>query len=30
LMVVHIILHWSWIKHYFKSMFGTSNETYTQ
>ena len=21
LMVVHIILHWSWIKHYFKSLF---------
>jgi hypothetical protein len=30
LMVVHIILHWGWIKRYFKSMFGTSNETYTQ
>jgi hypothetical protein len=29
LMVVHIILHWGWIKRYFKSMFGTSNETCT-
>jgi len=24
LMVVHIILHWNWIKSYCKSMFGTS------
>jgi len=22
LMVVHIILHWTWIKCYFKSLFG--------
>jgi hypothetical protein len=24
LMVVHIILHWSWIKNYFKSLLGFS------
>ena len=24
LMVVHIILHWGWIKNYFKSLLGTS------
>jgi hypothetical protein len=24
LMVVHIILHWSWVKTYFKAMFGHS------
>ena len=23
LIMVHIILHWNWIKCYFKSMFGT-------
>lgn len=27
LMVVHIILHWSWIKNYFKSLFGFSRKT---
>jgi len=26
LMVVHIILHWSWIKNYFKSLPGISRE----
>ena len=26
LMVVHIILHWSWIKNYFKSLFGLSQK----
>jgi len=25
LIVVHIILHWSWIKNYFKSLFGFSS-----
>ena len=24
LMLVHLILHWTWIKCYFKSIFGTS------
>jgi hypothetical protein len=27
LMVVHIILHWGWIKSYFKSLFGLSRKT---
>lgn len=27
LMVVHIILHWSWIKAYFKSLLGFSRKT---
>ncbi len=27
LMVVHIILHWSWIKNYFKSLLGFSQKT---
>jgi len=27
LMVVHIILHWTWIKNYFKSLFGISQKT---
>lgn len=27
LMVVHIILHWTWIKSYFKSLFGVSQKT---
>ncbi len=27
LMVVHIILHWGWIKSYFKSLFGFSRKT---
>ncbi len=26
LIVVHIILHWSWIKNYFKSLLGISRE----
>ncbi|MHC4601808.1 MAG: DUF4405 domain-containing protein [Planctomycetota bacterium] len=26
-MVVHIILHWSWIKNYFKSLLGFSRQT---
>jgi len=26
LMVVHIILHWSWIKNYFKSLVGISRK----
>ena len=26
LMVVHIILHWDWIKNYFKSLFGFSRK----
>jgi len=26
LMVVHIILHWSWIKNYFKSLVGLSRK----
>jgi len=26
LIVVHIILHWSWIKNYFKSLLGVSRE----
>ena len=26
LIVVHIILHWSWIKNYFKSLFGISRK----
>jgi hypothetical protein len=35
LIIVHIILHWAWIKRYFKSMFTTSyvnqnDETCTQ
>jgi len=29
LMVVHIILHWSWIKSYFKSLLGFSQKTTT-
>ena len=27
LMVVHIILHWGWIKNYFKSLFGFLRKT---
>jgi len=27
LMVVHIILHWSWLKNYFKSLLGFSRKT---
>jgi len=27
LMVVHIILHWGWIKNYFKSLLGLSQKT---
>jgi len=27
LMIVHIILHWSWIKAYFKSLLGFSRKT---
>ena len=27
LMVVHIILHWTWIKNYFKSLLGLSGKT---
>lgn len=27
LMIVHIILHWSWIKSYFKSLFDFSQKT---
>jgi len=27
LMVVHIILHWTWIKCYFKSLFGCSGKS---
>jgi|SRR3989304_4267375 len=27
LMVVHIILHWGWIKNYIKSFFGISKKT---
>jgi hypothetical protein len=27
LIVVHIILHWSWIKNYLKSLFGLSRKT---
>ena len=27
LMVVHIILHWTWIKSYFKSLLGISGRT---
>jgi hypothetical protein len=27
LMVVHIVLHWGWIKSYFKSLFGFSLRT---
>ena len=27
LMVLHIILHWGWIKNYFKSLFGFSRKT---
>jgi len=27
LMVVHIILHWTWIKNYFKSLLGLSQES---
>jgi len=27
LMTVHIILHWSWIKNYFKSLFDFSQKT---
>ena len=30
LMVVHIILHWTWIKNYFKSLFGISQKTTTR
>lgn len=26
LIVVHIILHWGWIKNYFKSLFGASRK----
>lgn len=26
LMIVHIILHWSWIKNYFKSLLGHSQQ----
>jgi len=26
LIVAHIVLHWSWIKNYFKSLLGTSRE----
>ena len=26
LMVLHVILHWSWIKNYFKSMFNLSRK----
>ena len=28
-MVIHIILHWSWIKNHFKSLFGISRKTAT-
>jgi len=27
LMVVHIVLHWNWIKNYFKSLFAFSRKT---
>jgi len=27
LMVVHLILHWSWLKNYFKSLLGFSRKT---
>jgi hypothetical protein len=27
LMFVHIVLHWGWIKNYFKSLFGFSQKT---
>ncbi len=27
LMTVHIILHWTWLKNYFKSLFGFSQKT---
>ena len=30
LMVVHIILHWNWIKCYFKSLLGSSGKTASQ
>jgi len=29
LMIVHIILHWDWIKSYFKTLFGFSREEKT-
>jgi hypothetical protein len=29
LMIVHIILHWGWIKTYFKTLFGFSREEKT-
>ncbi len=30
LMVVHIILHWTWIKNYFKSLLGSSGKTWSE
>lgn len=27
LMLVHLVLHWTWIKCYFKSLFGTKKST---
>ncbi len=27
LMIVHIVLHWTWIKNYIKSLFGLSQKT---
>lgn len=30
LMVVHIVLHWSWIKNYFKSLLGSAGKRWTE